>query len=122
MKIGSIWTCIGGDMRYSTKLTVSVDEHNEISITVSVGSPAGGMDSFTDSIYRDQVLWKGDFNAVSAKELVKEIKACLKKNICSTIVRYGKPTKNFEWNIEHEIVTGLNVKLAKAALAWANEI
>lgn len=120
-RIGGIYACIAGDMRYGTTLEVKL-VNNHIDVVLVSASPVGGMDG-GGGIYHDTsvVGTCGD----NAAELLKLLRSLFKTIDCGTIAKYGKPTKRFSWvtgaDLDHPGAheLGFNSLLATAAINHA---
>lgn len=109
--IGSITADIAGDSRYTDTLNVDYKPDTDtVLVRVSVGSPLGGMDSFTPSDFRED--FRKEIPADDLKGIMSALKYALSDNSYN-FKRYGKPTKNFFWN--HDGV-GPSMANLKAAL------
>ena len=119
-RIGSITADIDGDNRYTSKVTVTVSdtrswaEHPVVTVQRLENGARGGMDGSGGS-YHMAVRASTELINPSSRELVEAIK----DKFDDTILRYGKPTKRFEWfgPGRYDIMAhGLSIAKAQAAL------
>lgn len=118
--IGSIYACIQGDMRYGTAFLVKKDESGTVFVVLESTTPVGGMDgpSGVGNIHETQILCKFPSD-VKPGLLLKTLKYYFKTVDAGTVQRWGKPTKNFTWNMpDGRVEYGFNQALAKEALSW----
>lgn len=115
--IGTIDACIAGDYRYSTVLVVYKTE-TCVQVRLQATGAVGGMDGGGD-VYRLPEKVVQTWSAVTAAELVRGLKKLFKSVDGGTIAHYGKPTLNFRWYVNGDVVRGLNAKLAALALGAA---
>ena len=114
-QIGWLKASVGGDLRYTDRLSVSYNQDNDtVTVSVSESSPAGGMDSFTPSISRDS--FSETYPANDLKRIMESIKHVVSSSNYA-FKKYGKPTKNFEWN--DESLFGLSMANLAASIAQA---
>ncbi len=111
-QIGYISSCIAGDHRYSSRLSVTV-MGDEATVTLSENAPVGGMDGpgGTHPFEPRSTVTV----PVKPAAIVKAIKQLIKQESPSVIGRYGKPTKRFVWVGVKE--RGLSVARCAEALA-----
>lgn len=95
VNIGYISANIAGDTRYTDTLYIDyVSSSDTVVVRVTVGQPAGGMDSFTPSYSNEQ--YRNELPASDLKGIMMALKETLTDNRFN-FKKYGKPTKNLKW-------------------------
>ena len=117
-RIGYLYSHIAGDYSYTDRLYVEYNGDDTVTVRVVESSPYGGMD------YKGH----GSVERESFKETVpadpKKVMGVIKDAINSshyTFKKYGKATKNFNWN-SNDIPNGLSMKNLVDALEFAKEL
>jgi len=114
VEFGYITACIAGDSRYTTRIDVRLNtKDGTVEVRRLENGASGGMDGAGSSepfAVRQQVT----VTQPTGAKIVKAIKMVMD----ATVKRYGKPTKNFEWELGQGVtpVKGLNATNAQVAL------
>lgn len=97
-QIGGISACIAGDYRYTQIFRLFLEDDRSVTLEVHGTSPIGGMDG-PGGVHEAEPEFKDKTGPnATAREVGVLIRRVLKhKDHGEIIVRYGKPSKNFQW-------------------------
>jgi hypothetical protein len=120
VEIGRISACIDGAARYTTVIDV---RYNSKDGTVEVRRLENGACGGMDGDGRSDPFAERQRVTVTEPTGAKIVKA-IKMVMDVTTKRYGKPTKNFEWELGQgtQPIKGLNAKNAQIALNEARDL
>lgn len=108
VNLGYLSANIAGDTRYTDTLRIDyAPDTDMVSLSVSEGQPAGGMDSFTPSTSREQ--YRKEFLSSDLKGIMMALKEVL-SDTTFNFKRYGKPTKNLRWKDKSVGPSAANLK------------
>lgn len=117
--LGHLYANIGGDRRYTDYLKLTYDPSNDTAtVTVSSTGSVGGMDSFAGTSDPDEKYRQNTKAGCTPKDVMQLLKFPLSSGDFN-FRQYGKPTKNFTWDINGS--KGLSIRLVSKALEDARD-
>jgi len=112
MEIGRISANIAGDYRYTSRVIVELNPNGSVTVVRRETSAVSGMDGPGLS-YEAGVFARREIEKPTGAKIARAVKDCFD----TTIICYGKPSKNFEWRVYGTIIAkGVSATKAQKAL------